>query len=89
MEKYFIRYFGCNSVYKKNGLAFFGDNESLDNTYNRNFLSIMELLTKFKPFIKAHLNNYRNKGSESINYISYYTVRELIPLLADKSLKNR
>jgi hypothetical protein len=46
----------------------------------------MELLAKFDPFLKEHLNNYGNKGSGKSNYISSHTICELISLIADKVL---
>jgi hypothetical protein len=47
----------------------------------------MELIAKFDPFLKEHLNNYRNVGSGKTNYISSYTVCEIIILMRDKALK--
>jgi len=46
----------------------------------------MELIAKFDPFLKEHLNNYGNKGSGKSNYISSHIIRELISLMADKVL---
>ncbi|XP_025421533.1 uncharacterized protein LOC112691485 [Sipha flava] len=68
------------------GLAFFGENEILGNSHNGNFLGIMELIAKFDPFLKEHLNNYGNKVSGKSNYISPHIIRELISLMADKVL---
>jgi hypothetical protein len=48
----------------------------------------MELIAKFDPFLKEHLNNYGNVGSGKTNYISSYTVREIIILMRDKVLKH-
>jgi hypothetical protein len=48
----------------------------------------MELIAKFDPFLKEHLNNYGNVGSGKTNYISSYTVREIIILMGDKVLKH-
>ncbi|XP_025417880.1 zinc finger MYM-type protein 1-like [Sipha flava] len=46
----------------------------------------MELIAKFDPFLKEHLNNYGNKVSGKSNYISSHIIRELISLMADKVL---
>jgi hypothetical protein len=48
----------------------------------------MELIAKFDPFLKEHLNNYGNVGSGKTNCISLYTVRETIILMIDKVLKH-
>jgi len=50
-------------------------------------LGILELIAKFDPFLKEHLNNY-GSGSGKTNYISSYTVREIIILMGDKVLKH-
>lgn len=70
------------------GLAIFGENEIIGNGHNGNFLGIMELIAKFDIFLKEHLNNYGNVGSGKTNYISSYTVREIIILMGDKVLKH-
>jgi len=43
----------------------------------------MELIAKFDPFLKEHLNNYGNVGGGKTNYISLNTVREIINLMVD------
>ena len=60
------------------GLAFRGSNESLGNPNNGNFLGIIELLAKYDPFLKEHIENYGNCGSGRVNYLSSTIYEELI-----------
>lgn len=44
------------------GLAFRDNNQILGSKQNGNFLGIIELVSKFDPFLEAHLSRYGNKG---------------------------
>lgn len=68
------------------GLPFFGDDEKLNSPHNGIFLGILELISEFDPFLSNHLTTYGNKGYGNTNYISPYTVRKLIDLMANKIL---
>lgn len=72
------------------GLAFFGENE-IGNAHNGNFLGIMELIANCDSFLKEHPNSYGNVGSGKTNYISSYTVCEIIILMKEsfKILRNK
>jgi hypothetical protein len=70
------------------GLPFFGDDEKLNSDRNGNFLGILELISKFDPFLENHLSQFRNKGPGNINYISSLTVRQIIDQMASKVLNH-
>ncbi|XP_050066902.1 zinc finger MYM-type protein 1-like [Aphis gossypii] len=70
------------------GLPFFGDDEKLNSPHNGIFLGILELISEFDPFLANNLTTYGNKGSGNTNYISSYTVRKLIDLMANKVLNH-
>lgn len=44
------------------GLAFRGKDQQLNSKHNGNYLGIIELMSKFDPFLKQHLENFGNKG---------------------------
>lgn len=44
------------------GLAFRGDNQKLGSKQNGNYLGIIELISKFDPFLEEHLSRHGNKG---------------------------
>lgn len=44
------------------GLAFRGDDQKLGSKHNGNFLGVIELISKFDPFLEEHLLNYGNQG---------------------------
>lgn len=44
------------------GLAFRGRDEKLGSTHNGNFLGTLELVAKFDPFLKEHMEQFGNKG---------------------------
>ena len=52
------------------GLPFRGDDERLGSPHNGNFLGILELMSKFDPFLKEHLEKYGSKGKGNVSYIS-------------------
>lgn len=69
-------------------LPFFGSDEKLNSSHNGNFLGIMELISQYDPFLSQHLKQYGNLGSGHVNYISSFTVREFIDIMANKVLNN-
>lgn len=46
-----------------------GDNQTFDLKRSGNYLDSLELLTKFNPFLSAHIAQYRNKGKGNITYL--------------------
>lgn len=71
----------------KNGLAFYGSTTKLFTKGNGNFLSSLEFLSEFDPFLAGHLQKYGNTGSGHVNYLSSAICNEFINLLA-KEVKN-
>ncbi|KAB0803204.1 hypothetical protein PPYR_00174 [Photinus pyralis] len=67
----------------KNGLAFYGSTTKIFAKGNGHFLSALEYLSEFDPFLANHLKRYGNPGSGHVNYISPSTCNEFIALLAD------
>lgn len=44
------------------GLAFRGNDQKLGSKHNGNFLGVIELISKFDPFLAEHLSRFGNKG---------------------------
>lgn len=66
------------------GLAFRGSHEVIGVTDSGNYLGVLELLAKFDPVLKAHIENYGNKGRGSVSYISKTICEELIGIMSLK-----
>lgn len=66
------------------GLAFRGEKEVVGSSTNGNFLGLLELIAKFDPFLKNHLETHANKGRGHVSYLSKTIFEELIPLLASR-----
>ena len=60
------------------GLAFRGSDETVGSPNNGNYLGILELLSKFDPFLAEHINLYANKGKGHTSYLSKTTCEEFI-----------
>lgn len=69
-------------------MAFFSDDEILNSEHNGNFLGILELISKFDPFLENHLSQFGNKGSGNVNFISSFTVRQIVDQMASKVLNH-
>lgn len=52
------------------GLAFRGDDEIIGSPNNGNFLGILELISKFDPFLADHISRFGNRGRGIPNYLS-------------------
>ena len=52
------------------GLAFRGSHEVFGVLNNGNYLGILELIGKFDLVLKVHIENYGNKGRESVINLS-------------------
>ena len=51
------------------GLAFRGNHEVFGVLDNGTYLRISELMAKFDLVLKAHIENYGNKGRGSVTYL--------------------
>ena len=69
-------------------LAFRGSNESFGKESNGNFIGLLELISKFDPFLSEHVENYGNVGSGKTNYLSKTVCDELVALMAKKVLQS-
>lgn len=70
----------------KNGLAFYGSTTKIFSKGNGNFLSSLEFLSEFDPFLATHLQKYGNPGSGNVSYLSSTICNEFITLLAREVL---
>jgi len=61
-----------------------GSHEVIGVKDNGNYLGILELIAKFDPVLKAHIENYGNKGIGSVSYISKTICEELIGIMSLK-----
>ena len=66
------------------GLAFRGSNEVIGLPHNGNYLGALELIAKFDPFLKEHIDMNANKGRGRISYLSKTICEEIIQLMAKK-----
>lgn len=66
------------------GLAFRGDVETIGSPNNGNYLGILELLSKFDPFLAEHMRTYGNKGRGTASYLSNTVCEEFIALMGQR-----
>lgn len=59
------------------GLAFRGSDEIFGSKSNRNFLGVIELLSKYDPFLASHISNYGNKGRGKVIFKALYSTRKI------------
>ncbi|GAB0086489.1 zinc finger MYM-type protein 1-like [Sergentomyia squamirostris] len=76
-----IKYLG------ERGYAFHGDDAIIGSPHNGNFLGIIELISKFDPFLAEHLAKHANKGRGHVNYLSKTIVEQLIKIMAKRVRK--
>ena len=65
-------------------LAFRGTEERIGSRNNGNYLGCLELIAKFDPFLKKHLDDHANKGHSHTSYLLKDICEEFIGILADK-----
>ena len=69
------------------GLAFRGDSHDIGHPKNGNFLGIIELLSRFDPFLADCLARYGNKGTGKPSYLSQRIMEEVILMLSSQVTK--
>ncbi|KAB0798511.1 hypothetical protein PPYR_09504 [Photinus pyralis] len=65
------------------GLAFRGHRETNEDRKG-NFLTCIDYLAEFDPFLKAHLQKYSNPGSGHVNYLSHAVCDEFINIMGSE-----
>lgn len=68
------------------GLAFRGSDENINSPNNGNYLGILELISKYDPFLTGHFKEHINKGSGHVHYLSPTICEELIEIMAKEVL---
>ena len=59
-----------------------GDDEEFGSKHNGNFLGCIELIARFDPFLKQHIDEYGNAGRGKPSYLSSTIVEEFIEIMA-------
>ncbi|XP_039313486.1 uncharacterized protein LOC120359569 [Solenopsis invicta] len=72
------------STLAERGLAFRGSEEKFGSSNNGNYLGILELISRYDPFLATHIGQYGNSGSGKSSYLSKTICDELIHLMALK-----
>ena len=68
------------------GLAFRGQNENIGSRLNGNYLGVLEILSKFDPFLAEHIEKYGNRGKGNPSYLSANVCEELVAVMGEKVL---
>ena len=68
------------------GLAFRGQDEKIGSRLNGNYLGVLELISKFDPFLAEHIEKYGNRGKGNPSYLSANVCKELVALMGEKVL---
>ena len=63
------------------GLAFRGHRESKDSTNKGNYLSCLDYLAEFDPFLANHVKKFANCGQGSVSYLSNTICDEFIAIM--------
>ena len=69
------------------GLALCGHDEIIGSFHNGNFLGIIELQSKYDPFLTTHIQKYGNKGHRSISCSPHGICDELINIMGKSVIK--
>ncbi|XP_052221806.1 zinc finger MYM-type protein 1-like [Dreissena polymorpha] len=64
------------------GLPFRGSDETFGSETNGNYLGVLELISKFDPFLYEHIKRYGGAGRGVSSYLSKTTCEEFIQLMA-------
>ncbi|XP_075213790.1 uncharacterized protein LOC142319996 [Lycorma delicatula] len=78
------RVFAVICTLAERGLPFRSDNEQFRTPNNRNYFGLLELVAKFDPFLRDHIDRYGNTGSGQPSYLSRTICEEIIQLMANK-----
>ena len=70
------------SFLAERGLVFRGDSEIFDCPANGNYMSCLELLAKFDPFLQQHNTTHGNPVKGHVSYLSSRICDEFIEILA-------
>jgi len=62
----------------------FRHDETIGSINNGNFLMIVELLSKFDPFLSQHVTRFHNSRSVNTSYLSSTIHEEIIKLMSNK-----
>ena len=68
------------------GLAFRGQDEKIGSRLNGNYLGVLELISKFDPFLAEHIEKYGNRGKGNPSYLSANVCEELVAVMGEKVL---
>ena len=66
------------------GLAFRGSDETIGSPHNGNYLGIIELISKFDPFLEQHICAHGNQGRGHASYLSSTIMEELVELMGNE-----
>ncbi|XP_068203599.1 zinc finger MYM-type protein 1-like [Palaemon carinicauda] len=69
------------------GLAFRGNNESVDSPRNGNFQGILELIAKYDDFLAQDIKTEANCGKGYTNYLSSTILEEAIRIIGEQLLR--
>ncbi|GIY36040.1 zinc finger MYM-type protein 1 [Caerostris darwini] len=78
------RVFAVICTLAERGLPFRGDNEKFGTPSNGNDFGLLELVAKFDPFLRDHIDRYENTGSEKPSYLSKTICEEIIQFMGNK-----
>ena len=67
-------------------MPFRGDNEILNSPHNGIYLGVLELISKFDPFLRNHIETYGNKGKGRPSYLSSTICEEFIEIMGSTVL---
>ena len=75
------------SLLAERGLAFRGSDDLVGSPANGNYLGIIELISKFDPFLAQHIQLHANSGKGHTSYLSKTVCEELINIMGKTVLK--
>ncbi|XDV19134.1 hypothetical protein PO909_024682, partial [Leuciscus waleckii] len=68
------------------GLPLREHSEVFGKTDNGNFMGVLEVISEFDPFLKAHIEKYGNAGKGTPSYLSSTSCLEFIELIGEQVL---
>jgi len=63
------------------GHDFRGKEDKFNSQHNGNFLGLLELISEYDPFLKAHIEQYGNQGKGNPSYLSKTVCNELMTIM--------